>query len=61
MKKEVPTATPLLKSMCRITTRRLVAAQTKGKVCVTARITVYAAMANPVLTSTRVCSPPSIG
>ena len=32
MKKEVPTATPLLKSMCRITTRRLVAAQTMHRI-----------------------------
>ena len=32
MKKEVPTATPRLKSMCRITTMQLVAAQTKHRI-----------------------------
>src|SRR5580704_11410022 len=32
MKKEVPTASPRLKSMCRITTMRLVAAQTKHRI-----------------------------
>ena len=32
MKKEVPTAIPPLKSMCRITTMRLVAAQTKHRI-----------------------------